>query len=71
MIKNDLQNVDIQNVYAAILTSKVFKILMIFVTTYHLKTRQLNAVNAFLNAHNDQFVYCQMFDNYRLNDKCY
>ncbi len=38
---------------------------------FHLKTRQLNVVNAFVNAHNDELVYSQMFDDYRLDDKCY
>jgi hypothetical protein len=71
VIKNYLQNFRSQSIYATTLTSKVFRILMILITTYHLKTRQLDAVNAFLNAYNDELVYCQMSDKYRLNDKCY
>jgi hypothetical protein len=70
-MKDDLQNVDSQNVYAATLTSKIFRMLMTLVIAFHLKTRQLNVVNAFLNAHNDELVYCQMSDEYRLNEKCY
>ncbi len=58
MIRNDLQNADSQNVYAATLAFKVFQVLMTLVTDYSLKTRQLDAVNAFLNAHNDELVYC-------------
>jgi hypothetical protein len=44
---------------------------MILVIAFHLKTRQLNFVNAFLNAHNNELVYCQMSDEYRLSDKIY
>ncbi len=71
IVKDDLQHVDSQNVYAATLTSKIFKMLMTLMIAFHLKTRQLDVVNAFLNAHNDELVYCQMFDDYRLDDKCY
>ncbi len=71
VMKDDLQNADSQDVYAATLTSKVFRMLMTLMIAFHLKTRQLDAVNAFLNAHNDESVYCQMSDDYRLDDKCY
>ncbi len=71
MMKNDLQNADSQNVYAITLTLKIFRILMTLVIAFHLKTRQLDVVNAFLNAQNDELVYCQMSDDYRLDDKCY
>ncbi len=70
-MKDDLQDADSQNVYAVTLTLKIFRMLMTLIAAFHLKTRQLDVVNAFLNAHNDEFVYCQMFDNYRLDDKCY
>jgi hypothetical protein len=64
MIRNDLQNADSQNVYAATLASKIFRMFMTLMTNYNLKTRQLIAINAFLNTHNDELVYCQMFDDY-------
>jgi hypothetical protein len=69
MIRDDLQMIDSQNVYAITLISKVFRILMTLVAAFNLKTRQLNAINAFLNAHNDEFIYCQMSDDYRLDEK--
>ncbi len=69
MIRNDLQAYDSQDVYAATLAAKIFRVLMTLMTAYHLKTRQLNAINAFLNAHNDELIYCQMSDDYRFNDK--
>jgi hypothetical protein len=71
VVRDDLQNVDSQDVYAATLTSKIFRMLMTLMIAFHLKTRQLDVVNAFLNAHNDEFIYCQMSDEYRLDDKCY
>jgi hypothetical protein len=49
----------------------MFRILMTLMIAFHLKTRQLNVVNAFLNAHNDQLVYYQMSHDYRLDDTCY
>jgi hypothetical protein len=70
-MRDDLQNVDSQDVYAATLTLKVFRVLMTLVIAFHLETRQLDVVNTFLNAHNDESVYCQMSDDYRLDDKCY
>ncbi len=69
VIRNDLQMIDLQNVYAITLISKVFRILMTLVAAFDLKTRQLNAINAFLNAHNDELIYCQMSDDYRLDEK--
>ncbi len=39
MIRSYLQKIDSQNVYAATLASKVFRILMILIATYHLKIR--------------------------------
>jgi hypothetical protein len=61
--------IDPQDVYAVTLISKGFRILMTLVTAFNLKTRQLNAINAFLNAHNDELIYCQMSDGYKLDDK--
>jgi hypothetical protein len=71
VIRNDLQNADPQNLYAATLASKIFRVFMTLMTDYSLKIRQLNAVNAFLNAHNDKLVYCQMLNYYKLSNKYY
>jgi hypothetical protein len=71
VMRDDLQNADSQDVYAVTLTSKIFRVLMTLMIVFHLKTRQLDVVNAFLNAHNDELVYCQMLDDYRLQSKCY
>jgi hypothetical protein len=72
MIREDLQMIDnAQNVYAATLTSKGFRMLMIMMIVYRLKTRQLNAVNAFLNAINDETVYCYMSNEYKQSEKVF
>jgi hypothetical protein len=44
---------------------------MTMMTVYRLKTRQLNAVNAFLNAINDETVYCYMLDEYKQQEKVF
>ena len=69
MVRKNLQDADFQNVYAATLVFKIFRFLMTFVTAFELKTRQLNAVNAFLNASNDEEIYCNLPDGYKQSDK--
>ena len=54
-----------QDVYAAILTFKVFRTLVALMAAFKFETKQLNAVNAFLNAHNDEAVYCYLPDGYK------
>jgi hypothetical protein len=66
VVRDDLQEVDnAQNVYAATLASKVFRMMMTLVADFHLKIRQLDAVNVFLNVFNDEEVYCHMPNEYK------
>ena len=65
IVRNDMQKMNNQNVYVATLTFKMFRTLIVLMTTFSLKTRQLNAINVFLNAHNNETIYCYMFDEYR------
>ncbi len=66
MIRDDLQKVNnAQNVYVATLASKIFRMMMIFVADFHLKIRQLNAVNVFLNVFNDEKIYYHMSNEYK------
>ncbi len=51
--------------YAATLASKIFRMMMILVADFHLKIRQLNAVNVFLNVFNDEKIYCHMSNKYK------
>jgi hypothetical protein len=72
VVRDDLQMIDnAQDVYVFTLTNKIFRMLMTFVVAYNLKTRQLDVVNAFLNAKNDEKFFCYMLDDYRLSDKIY
>ena len=54
--KNDLQKIQ-QNTYAAILTVCIFRVLMTLVNAFDLKTRQYDAINAFVNNEIDEFIY--------------
>ena len=65
VVRGDMQKMDNQDVYAATLAFKVFRTLVVLMTAFSLETRQLDAINAFLNAHNDEAVYCYMPDGYR------
>ena len=65
VVRGDLQEMDTQDVYAATLAFKVFRSLMALVAAFGLETRQLDAVNAFLNAPNDEEIYCFLPDDYR------
>jgi hypothetical protein len=66
VIRDDLQKVNnAQNVYAATLASKIFRMIMTLVADFHLKIRQLNAVNVFLNVFNDEKIYCHMSNEYK------
>ena len=65
IVRGDMQKMDNQDVYAATLAFKVFRTLVALMAAFSLKTRQLDAINAFLNAHNDEAVYCYMLDGYR------
>ncbi len=66
VIRDDLQKINnAQNVYAATLASKIFRMMMIFVVDFHLKIKQLNAVNVFLNVFNDEKIYCHMSNEYK------
>jgi hypothetical protein len=66
VIRDDLQKVDnVQNVYAATLASKIFRMMMTLIADFHLKIRQLDVVNVFLNVFNDEKIYCHMSNEYK------
>ncbi len=66
VIRDDLQKVNnAQNVYVATFASKIFRIMMILVADFHLKIRQLNVVNVFLNVFNDEKIYYHMSNEYK------
>jgi hypothetical protein len=56
MIRDDFQKINnVQNVYAATFVLKIFCMMITFVVDFHLKIRQLNAVNC--QAHRNSIVY--------------
>jgi hypothetical protein len=58
VIRDDLQNVNnVQNVYAATFALKIFRMMMTWIADFHLKIKQLNVVNVFLNVFNDEKIY--------------
>ena len=65
VVRDDLQKMNNQNVYAATLTFKVFRTLVALMAAFKFETKQLDAVNAFLNAHNDEAVYCYFSNGYK------
>ena len=58
--RGDLQEATGQDVYAATLAFKMFRTLMALMAAYGLDSRQMDAINAFLNVLMQQPVYCQM-----------
>jgi hypothetical protein len=66
VIRDDLQKVDnAQDVYAATLASKIFRMMMTLIADFHLKIRQLDVVNVFLNVFNDEKIYCHLSNEYK------
>jgi hypothetical protein len=66
VIRDDLQKVNnAQNVYAATFALKIFRMMMTFVADFHLKIKQLNVVNVFVNVFNDKKIYCHMSNEYK------
>ena len=56
-VRENMQRTN-QNTYAIILTIRIFKALMIMITTFDLETRQYDAINAFINSEIDESIYC-------------
>ena len=69
IVREDLQDMIDQNVYAIILTFKVFRMFMTLIIVFNLKTRHLDLVNAFLNVTNDADIYCHLSNDYKIREK--
>ena len=54
--RDDFQKTE-QNTYAAILAARIFRALMAIVNAFDLKTRQYDAINAFVNSEIDESIY--------------
>jgi hypothetical protein len=66
VIRDDLQKINnVQNVYVATFALKIFRMMMTLIADFHLKIKQLNVVNVFLNVFNDEKIYCHMSNEYK------
>jgi tRNA-binding EMAP/Myf-like protein len=66
VIRDNLQKKNnAQNVYVTTFALKIFRIMIIFVVDFHLKIKQLNVVNVFLNVFNDEKIYCHISNEYK------
>jgi hypothetical protein len=69
-IRGDLQKVTAKDTYAATLAVQVFRSLMAIAAAYNLEAKQLDAVNAFVNSHMDEEVYCECPPGYEHLGAC-
>jgi hypothetical protein len=66
VICDDLQKVNnAQNVYVVTFASKIFRMMMTLIVDFHLKIKQLNVVNVFLNVFNDEKIYYHISNEYK------
>ena len=59
-----------EKTYAAILTAKTFRIVMIIATTFDMKIHQFDIVNAFINSRLNEEIFCQCSEGFRQSNKC-
>ena len=67
-VKENLQTI-YENIYATILTAKIFKIVMIIITAFDMKIHQFDAINAFINSKLDEEILCECFEKFCQSDK--
>jgi Reverse transcriptase (RNA-dependent DNA polymerase) len=53
----DLQAIE-QDIYVVTLITRTFQALMAIIATFDLEAHQFDAINAFINSHLDEEVYC-------------
>ena len=69
MRKKNLQTT-YENTYAAILTAKIFKIVMTIAAAFDMKIHQFDAINAFVNNKFDEEILCKCSEKFRQSNKC-
>ena len=70
VIRNDLKEVSANDVYAAILIIKIFECLDALISTFDLKTKQFDVINALLNVKTNRIIHVYMSDDFAIDDKC-
>ena len=68
-MKKNLQTM-YENIYAAILIAKIFKIVIIITTAFDMKIHQFDAINAFVNNKFDEEILCKCSEKFRQSNKC-
>jgi hypothetical protein len=69
-VREDLQQWNNKDTYAATLAARTFRALMAITAAYDLEAFQLDAVNAFTNSYLDETVYCAFPDGFQQADHC-
>ena len=69
-VKENLQTI-YENTYAAILTAKIFKTVMIIAIAFDMKIHQFDAINVFINSKLDEEILCKCFEKFRQSNKCW
>ena len=69
-VRGDLQPFTDEENYAATLAHKTFRALMAITAAFGYETKQMDAVNAFLNADLDELVYCYFPHGFEQSQKC-
>jgi hypothetical protein len=69
--RDDLKEVSAEDVYAITLIIKMFRCLMTLTSAFHLKIRQFDVINAFLNAKVDRKIHVYMPNEYAIDGKCF
>jgi hypothetical protein len=69
-VRGDLQPLTDEDNYAATLAHKTFRALMAITAAFGYETKQMDAVNAFLNAELDELVYCYYPHRFEQPEKC-
>ena len=70
VVRGDLEEVSAEDVYASTLAIKIFRCLMALTSAFGLRTRQFDAINAFLNAKADRVIHVYMPDGFVIEGKC-
>ena len=69
-IQGDLQELVHEDMYAATLTAKLFRVLMAIVAIFDLDCWQGDAVNTFTNSLINKIVYIKYPDGFGIKGKC-
>ena len=56
-VRENMQRTD-QNIYTIILVIRIFRVFIIMIATFDLKTRQYAAINVSINSEIDESIYC-------------